>query len=70
MLRHRQKERLIWAASVMAILGLAAVALAISAAVLLVTSFVAVGLAAALITALVLCVFGGLWFAFPLTQRR
>lgn len=70
MLRHRQKERLIRAASVMAILGLAAVALAISAAVLLVTSFVAVGLAAALITPLVLCVFGGLWFAFPLTQRR
>ncbi len=70
MLRHRQKERLIRAASVMAILGLAAVALAISAAVLLVTSFVAVGLAAELITALVLCVFGGLWFAFPLTQRR
>ena len=55
---------------VMAILGLAAVALAISAAVLLVTSFVAIGLAAAPITAFVFCVFAGLWFAFPLARPQ
>ena len=54
----------------MAILGLAAVGLAVSAAVLLVTGYVVGGLAAALITVLVFCMFGGLWFAFPLAHRR
>jgi hypothetical protein len=68
--RRGQKERLVRAASVMAILGLAAVGLAVSAAVLLVTGYVADGLAAALITAFVFCMFGGLWFAFPLARRR
>src|ERR1700676_4895522 len=68
-LRRRQKERLVRAASVMAILGLAAVGLAVSAAVLLVTSYVASGLAAALITAFIVATFGTLWFAFPLARR-
>jgi hypothetical protein len=65
-----QKERLVRAASVMAIGGLAAVALAVSAAVLLVTSFVGGGLAAGLITVFVACLFGLLWFVFPLARRR
>ena len=47
--RQGQKERLVRAASVMAIGGLAAVALSISAAVLLVTGYVANGPAAGLI---------------------
>ncbi len=68
--RRGQKEPLVRSASVMAILGLAAVGLAVSAAVLLVTGFVASGLAAASITALVFCVFAALWFAFPLARRR
>ena len=68
--RRRQKEPLVRAASVMAIGGLAAVALAVSAAVLLVTGYVAGGLSAALITAFVICMFGLLWFAFPLARRR
>lgn len=68
--RQGQKEQLVRAASVMAIGGLAAVALAVSAAVLLVTSYVGGGLAAGLITAFVACVFGLLWFAFPLARRR
>jgi MFS family permease len=68
--RRGQKERLVRAASVMAILGLAAVGLAVSAAVLLVTGYVASGLAAALITAFVFGMFGGLWFAFPLARRH
>jgi hypothetical protein len=37
---------------------------------LLVTGYVVGGLAAALITAFVFCVFGGLWLALPLTRRR
>jgi predicted neutral ceramidase superfamily lipid hydrolase len=65
-----QKERLVRAASAMAIAGLATVGLAVSAAVLLVTGFVASGLPAILITVFVTCLFGLLWFAFPLAHRR
>jgi len=68
--RRGQKEGLVRAASVMAIAGLATVGLAVSAAVLLVTGFVASGPPAALITAFVTGVFGLLWFAFPLIRRR
>jgi Family of unknown function (DUF6328) len=68
--RQGQKERLVRAASMMAIGGLAAVALAVSAAVLLVTSYVGGGLAAGLITAFVAGLFGLLWFVFPLARRR
>jgi hypothetical protein len=68
--RRRQKEPLVRAASVMAILGLAAVGLAISAAVLLAASTVTTGLPAWLITVFVAVLFGGLWFAFPLIRHR
>jgi len=68
--RRRQKEGLVQAANLMAILGLICVGLAVSAAVLLVSSFVATGLSAWLITLFVLCLFAGLWFALPLTRRR
>jgi hypothetical protein len=68
--RRGQKERLVRAANVMAIAGLAAVGLAISGAVLLVTGYVAGGSSAALITALIVCVFAALWVAFPLARRR
>ncbi len=67
--RRGKKESLVQAASVMAIAGLVTVGLAVSAAVLLVTSFVTGGPAAGLITALIACMFGLLWFAFPLTRR-
>ena len=68
--RRGQKERLVRAANVMAVAGLAAVGLAVSAAVLLVTGYVASALSAGLITAFVACLFGLLWFAFPLARRR
>ena len=68
--RRGQKERLVRAANVMAVAGLAAVGLAVSAAVLLVTGYVTSALPAALITAFVTCMFGLLWFAFPLAHRR
>jgi hypothetical protein len=68
--RRGQKEHLVRSASVMAILGLITVGLAVSAAVLLVTSYVAGNLAATLISVFVFCVFGALWFAFPLARRR
>ena len=68
--RRSQKEPLVRAASMMATLGLAAVGLAITTAVLLASSVVATGLPAWVISVLVLLLFGGLWFAFPLTRRR
>ena len=68
--RRRQKEQLVRAASTMAVLGLVAVGLAVSSAVLLVTSFVASAVPAVLITVFVVCLFGGLWFAFPLARHR
>ena len=68
--RRGRKEGLIRAASLMAVGGLAAVGLAISAAVLLVTGFVASGLTAAVITVCTFCLFGILWFVFPLTRRH
>jgi hypothetical protein len=68
--RRGQKEGLVRAANVMAIAGLAAVGLAVSAAVLLVTSYVGGSLAAGLITAFIACLFGLLWFAFPLARRH
>ena len=68
--RRGQKEGLVRSANVMAILGLAAVGLAVSAAVLMVTSFVTGPVTAALITAFVFCSFAGLWIVFPLTRRQ
>ena len=68
--RRGQKESLVRAASVMAIGGLVTVGLAVASAVLLVTSYVASGLTAALITVFVACTFGLLWFALPLRRRR
>ena len=68
--RRGQKERLVRAASVMAIGGLAAVGLAVTAAVLLVVGYVAGLAAAAVITAFVAAVFGFLWFVFPFASRR
>ena len=68
--RQGEKERLVRAANVMAIAGLAAVGLAVSAAILLVTDYVSSGLTAALITTFVTVLFAGLWFALPLARRR
>jgi Family of unknown function (DUF6328) len=68
--RRGEKERLVRAANVMALLGLGAVGLAVSAAVLLVTGYVFSGLPAALIAVFVFCMFGGLWFVFPLSRRN
>jgi hypothetical protein len=67
--RQRLKRHLVRAANVMAILGLAAVGLTVSAAVLLVASYVARGLPATLIAIFVVCIFAALWFVFPLTRR-
>src|ERR1700761_5340747 len=67
--RQGQKEKLVRAANVMAILGLVAVGLSISASVLLVAGFVAGYGTGSVIAGLVLVMFGLLWFAFPLARR-
>jgi len=68
--RMRQKEFLVRSANVLAILGLATVGLAVSAALALVLSYVTPGLPTVVITAATLVLFAGLWFAFPLSRRR
>jgi uncharacterized protein DUF6328 len=67
--RHR-KEQLVKDANILAILGLAAVGLAVSAAVLLVVSYVDRGATVWLVTLFVVCLFTVLWFALPLARRR
>jgi Family of unknown function (DUF6328) len=68
--RRRQKEHLVKAGNVMAIGGLAAVALAVSGTVLLVVSYVDSTVTGLVIGGCAGCLFGGLWFAYPLTRRE
>jgi hypothetical protein len=68
--RHHQKEQLVKDANVLAILGLAAVGLDVSAAVLLVVSYVNQGATVVLITLFVVCLFAVLWFVLPLVRGR
>ncbi len=68
--RQHQKERLLRAANVLALLGLGSVGGAISAAVILVISVVDHGMAVPVIGALTVATFFGLWFALPLARRR
>lgn len=67
--RQGEKEKLVRSANIMAILGLITVGLAVSASVLLVTSFVAGYGTGSVIAVLVLVMFGLLWFAYPLARR-
>jgi hypothetical protein len=68
--RRHMKEPLVRAAHVMAIAGLAAVALTVAAAVLLVVSTVQTGLTAILVTVFTIGLFSGLWFVYPLRRRQ
>jgi hypothetical protein len=67
--RQRQKEFLVKAANVLALLGLATVGLAVSATVALVLSYVTPGVMTWVITVVMLALFAGLWFVFPLSRR-
>jgi hypothetical protein len=66
--RRHEKESLVRVTNRLAIAGLVTVGLAVCSAVLLVTSFVAPGPRAIVITAGLACVFAGLWFALPLAR--
>jgi hypothetical protein len=68
--RRHEKDLLLRAANVMALVGLATVALAICSSVLLVLSFVAVGWVVSLMVAITVGMFTGLWFVLPILSRR
>ena len=68
--RRHEKARLLRVANAMALLGLGAVALAVSAAVLLVVGFVDRGPPVPTIAVATFALFFGLWFAFPVIHRR
>jgi Family of unknown function (DUF6328) len=68
--RRHEKDQLLRAANIMAVSGLATVALAISAAVVLVVSFVDRGAPVVVIAVATFTSFAVLWFAYPLSRRR
>jgi hypothetical protein len=67
--RRHQLGGVVRAANALAIAGLMAVALAVTGAVLLVTSYVEPGAPAAALTVIVAGLFATLWFALPLPRR-
>jgi O-antigen/teichoic acid export membrane protein len=68
--RRHQREHLLRAANVLSICGLATVSLAVSGAVLLVTSYVEPGPATVLAVVVTAGTFGALWFLLPFTRRE
>ena len=69
MFEQRDKPRLISMSTRFAIAGLAALALAMTSAVLLVTEFLFSPATAVVVTALVFALFAWLWFGLALTRR-
>lgn len=68
--RRHQKDTLLRQANVMAIGGVITVALSVTGAVLLVTSYVEPGAPAAVLSALIGALFATLWFVMPLARRQ
>jgi hypothetical protein len=68
--RQHRKEQLVKDANTLALLGLAAVGLAVSASVLLVVSYVEPGFIVTIVTVCTVCLFAVLWFVLPLVRRR
>src|SRR5215217_5919529 len=68
--RARDKKRIVFGATRLAVIGLALLALAMSGAVLLITDFVYSDIAAAITTAAVLLLFAVLWYVIPLRRLR
>jgi Family of unknown function (DUF6328) len=68
--RRGLKESVVRNTNVMAIAGLVCVGLAVTAAVVLVVSFVISGASAVITGILVLCLFAVLWFVVPLARRE
>jgi O-antigen/teichoic acid export membrane protein len=67
--RRHEKGRLLRTANVLALGGLATVALAVCCSVWLILSFVGIGWVVSLCAALTMAAFAFLWFALPLYER-
>jgi Family of unknown function (DUF6328) len=67
--RRHEKAAVMRVANISALLGLVAVALAVSDAVLLDVSFVERGAVVPVVGVSMFALFGGLWFALPLSRR-
>ncbi len=67
--RHHRKTRLVVVSNLMAIFGLATVALAITGSVLLAVSYVERGLIVPVIAVVTFVIFVSLWFVLPLIGR-
>jgi O-antigen/teichoic acid export membrane protein len=67
--RRHEKAELLRVANVSALMGLVAVALAVSASVLVDVSFVERGAVVPTVSVSTFVLFGGLWFALPLWRR-
>ncbi len=67
--RRHERADLLRFANISALLGLVAVALAVSASVLLDVSFVERGAVVPVVGISMFVLFGGLWFALPLSRR-
>jgi MFS family permease len=67
--RRHEKADLLRVANASALLGLVAVALAVSVAVFLDVSFVERGAVVPVVGVSMFALFGGLWFALPLSRR-
>ena len=68
--RRRSKEQMLHDSNRMAILGTGFVAVGIACAIFLITDVVYGPTAAIVATALLLALYGGLWYAFPLWRRN
>jgi Family of unknown function (DUF6328) len=68
--RRNLKEEVVKNTNAMAIAGLICVGLAVTAAVVLVVSFVISGASAVIIGIFVICLFAVLWFVLPLAKRE
>ena len=68
--RKHEKGRLLKMANVVALLGLASVALAVSLAVWLIMSFVGTNWIVSVLAAVTSATFALLWFAIPIFERR
>jgi MFS family permease len=68
--RRHQLGSLLRAANIMAVSGMVTVALAVTGAVLLVTSYVAPGAPTPVVAIIVGGMFAGLWFVLPAVRRQ
>ena len=68
--RHHDKRQLVYTSNVMALLGIACLAVAMTGILFLITDFLFGAVAASIVAALIAIFIGGLWYALPLVRRH